>query len=56
MMFRDLIPWNRGRDVAVRRSQEANPFLMLHREMNRMLDDVSGLRPCPVQRQARVQR
>jgi HSP20 family protein len=40
MTFRDRIPWNRGRDVAVRRSQEANPFLMLHREMNRMFDDV----------------
>lgn len=40
MTFRDLIPWNRGRNVAVRRSLEANPFLMLHREMNRMFDDV----------------
>jgi HSP20 family protein len=42
MTFRDLIPWNRGRDVAVRRSQEANPFLMLHREMNRVFDDAFG--------------
>ena len=39
-MIRDLIPWNRGRDVAVRRDEEANPFLTLHREMNRLFDDV----------------
>ena len=38
MSVRDLIPWNRGRDVMVRR--EANPFLALHREMNRLFDDV----------------
>ena len=41
MNVRDLIPWNRGRDVTVRRGEEANPFLMLHREMNRLFDDVS---------------
>ena len=34
------IPWNRGRDVAVRRSDETSPFLTLHREMNRLFDDV----------------
>jgi HSP20 family protein len=39
MSVRDLIPWNRGRDVRVRRGQEANPFLALHREMNRLFDD-----------------
>jgi len=41
MPIRDLIPWNRGRsDLAVRRSDEAaNPFLTLHREMNRLFDD-----------------
>ena len=40
MALRDLIPWNnRGRDVAVRRPDEANPFLTLHREMNRLFDD-----------------
>lgn len=39
-MLRDLIPWSRGRDVAVRRGEEANPFLTLHREMNRLFDDV----------------
>ena len=38
MSVRDLVPWNRGRDVTVRR--EANPFLALHREMNRLFDDV----------------
>ncbi len=39
-MLRDLIPWSRGRDVTVRRGEEANPFLALHREMNRLFDDV----------------
>jgi HSP20 family protein len=41
MTIRDLIPWNRSRDVAVRRGEEFNPFLTLHREMNRLFDDVS---------------
>jgi HSP20 family protein len=40
MTVRELIPWNRGRDVTVRRGEEANPFLALHREMNRLFDDV----------------
>jgi HSP20 family protein len=39
MNMRDLIPWNRGRDVAVRRGEDTNPFLTLHREMNRLFDD-----------------
>lgn len=40
MAMRDLIPWSsRGRDVSVRRSED-NPFLPLHREMNRLFDDV----------------
>jgi hypothetical protein len=40
MTIRDLIPWNRGRDVAVHRGENANPLLTLHREMNRVFDDV----------------
>jgi HSP20 family protein len=40
MAMRDLIPWNRGRDMTVRRGEEFNPFLTLHREMNRVFDDV----------------
>jgi HSP20 family protein len=40
MNVRDLIPWNRGRDVAVRRGAEGDPFLTLHREMNRLFDNV----------------
>ena len=40
MTIRDLIPWNRGRDVAVQRGENANPLLTLHREMNRVFDDV----------------
>ncbi|HYZ45001.1 MAG TPA: Hsp20/alpha crystallin family protein [Xanthobacteraceae bacterium] len=40
MAIRDLIPWNRPRDVSVRRGEEFSPFLTLHREMNRLFDDV----------------
>jgi HSP20 family protein len=41
MAIRDLIPrTNRGRDVDVRRGEENNPFFALHREMNRLFDDV----------------
>jgi len=40
MDMRELIPWNRGRGVTVRRSDDANPLLTLHREMNRVFDDV----------------
>ena len=40
MTIRDLIPWNRGRDVAAHRGENANPLLTLHREMNRVFDDV----------------
>jgi HSP20 family protein len=39
MAMRDLIPWSRGRDLSVRR-EEASPFLTLHREMNRLFEDV----------------
>jgi HSP20 family protein len=39
MAMRDLIPWSRGRDVSVHRGED-NPFLTLHREMNRLFDDV----------------
>ena len=41
MAFRDLIPWNsRERTLDVHRAFDASPFLALHREMNRMFDDV----------------
>src|SRR6059058_1193913 len=40
MAFRDLIPWNnQGRNI-VQRSAYVHPFLAMHREMNRMFDDV----------------
>ena len=42
MNVRDLIPWNRGRDVTVRRGEETYPLLTLHREMNRLFDKVFG--------------
>lgn len=41
MAIRDLIPWNhRERGLDVHRGFDASPFLTLHREMNRMFDDV----------------
>jgi HSP20 family protein len=40
MAIRDLIPFSRGRDIAVGRGEDVNPFLTLHREMNRLFDDV----------------
>ena len=41
MSIKDLIPWNiNGRELSVHRGTDANPFLTLHREMNRMFDDV----------------
>jgi HSP20 family protein len=40
MNMRELIPWSRGHDIEGRRGQEGHPFLSLHREMNRLFDDV----------------
>lgn len=41
MSVRDLIPWRRGNDQtpSVFREEDRNPFLALHREMNRLFDD-----------------
>jgi len=41
MMFRDLIPSGRTRSSVptVPQQEEGNPFLTLHREMNRLFDD-----------------
>ncbi|WP_439408697.1 Hsp20/alpha crystallin family protein [Bradyrhizobium sp. DASA03076] len=50
MAFRDLIPWSRNQELAPTRDN-FDPFLTLHREMNRLFDDVfrgvsgSGLSP-----------
>ena len=41
MGLKDLIPWNNGaREVGIHRGTDVNPFFTLHREMNRMFDDV----------------
>src|SRR3954463_452841 len=41
MSLRDLIPWNNGsRNVAAQRGEAGHPLLALHREMNRLFDDV----------------
>jgi len=42
MSVRDLIPWGRGTRSSVpspARDEPVNPFLTLHREMNRLFDD-----------------
>ncbi|TYO66870.1 Hsp20/alpha crystallin family protein [Bradyrhizobium hipponense] len=39
MGFRDLIPWSRNQELAPVRDS-FDPFLTLHREMNRLFDDV----------------
>jgi HSP20 family protein len=40
MNVRDLIPWNRSSNqVPAYQDQQPNPFLSLHREMNRLFDD-----------------
>lgn len=41
MALRDLISWGRDQpSVPSRRGDEVSPFLTLHREMNRLFDDV----------------
>jgi len=42
MSVRDLIPWGRGRSSipSTVHGDEVSPFLTLHREMNRLFDDV----------------
>ena len=41
MAIKNLIPWNnRGREVGIHRDTDVHPFFALHREMNRMFDDV----------------
>jgi HSP20 family protein len=40
MAMRDLIPWGRGRELTAPRSEGLSPFINLHREMNRLFDDV----------------
>ncbi|MCG5480851.1 MAG: Hsp20/alpha crystallin family protein [Ensifer alkalisoli] len=40
MNVRELIPWGRGQTPATYRNEDRNPFLALHREMNRLFDDV----------------
>jgi len=39
MAMRDLIPWSHGGDVGIGRG-EHSPVLTLHREMNRLFDEV----------------
>jgi len=39
MGFRDLVPWSKNQTVS-QRGEQGNPFLTLHREMNRLFDDM----------------
>lgn len=39
MAFRDLIPWTKNQELAPTRDS-FDPFMTLHREMNRLFDDV----------------
>jgi HSP20 family protein len=42
MSVRDLIPWNRGNNQAptIYRSEDMDPFMSLHRNVNRLFDEV----------------
>ena len=39
MGIRDLVPWTKGQQLSTQR-EPFDPFLTLHREMNRLFDDV----------------
>jgi len=39
--MRDLIPWSRGENKTPAPYRDADPFAALHREVNRLFDDVS---------------
>jgi len=38
--MRDLIPWSRNQHAPSRYREAGDPFVMLHREMNRLFDDI----------------
>lgn len=40
MAINDLVPWKRGRAVS-RAGEDSDPFLSLHRQMNRLFDDMA---------------
>jgi len=40
MAIKDLIPWNRGHQAPAHRGEEHSPIMTLHREVNRLFDDV----------------
>lgn len=53
MTVRDLMPWGRSNNRApgVYRESDENPFLSLHREVNRLFDDVfRGFESLPAER------
>ncbi|MCB5176981.1 Hsp20/alpha crystallin family protein [Microvirga lenta] len=54
MNMRDLIPWGRNQQTPTRYRDEGDPFMTLHREMNRLFDDVfRGFDMSPFGRMAR---
>ena len=55
MNVRDLIPWNRSREVTVRRGEEANPFVTLHRgNESAVRRCLPRIRPCTVRIRPRI--
>lgn len=48
MNMRDLIPWSRNENRAPAAFRESDPFLALHREVNRLFDDVFRSFDAPV--------
>ncbi|WP_291855452.1 Hsp20/alpha crystallin family protein [Bradyrhizobium sp.] len=53
MALRDLIPWNNDGTRGLRlHRNEANPFLELHREMNRLFDAFRSFDVAPLSSQA----
>ena len=47
MAIKDLIPWNKGREVSFQRAADVHPILALHREMNRIFDVFRGFDVAP---------
>jgi HSP20 family protein len=41
MNMRDLIPWTKGESRTPTQYRDVDPFTALHREVNRLFDDVS---------------
>jgi HSP20 family protein len=56
MALHDLIPWSRSRDFMpdLWRDERASPFLTLHREMSRLMDEAFRFSSFPSQRKGGI--